>query len=573
MASRRWLAHAFLLMTILLASCGILSGETPTPTAEPGTPPEAATEQTSDSDASPQVLRIGWSGSPDTLHPGTSELFEGEVISSLVYDTLYQPLLDDSIVPLLIEDVEVSDDGTVWTFTLKDGVTFHDGEPLTAEDVAFSLNLYKDHEEFVLINPNTEHFDSIEATDDRTVVLTLSEAIPNLEAQLLPLVILPEHIWSALEGDALIEFENEEMIGSGPFQLVEYRQDEFVRLAANKDHFLSPPTIDEVIFQTFANQDALVQALTTGQVDMIMEMPNTAVATLRNADDIELVVGAPFSPAVRTIFPNQVAPEDCPPEEGVCSGHPALRDRAVRLALSHATDKQKMIDVALLGLGTPGITLIPDGLGKWFNNTIEDYPFDIAEANRILDEAGYADSDGDGVREMPDGGQPLSFRLYWPGDMGVGPRLAELLNETWSQIGIALQPQAIDPGALTTACCPAFDYDIIMWGWTSDYDGSGLLSGQLSEDIPTGNNETGYANPQYDELFAQQAVELDPEQRREIMWEMQEIMHDDVVYIIPYYDQEVQAYRSDRFTGWITDAPRVALQDRTSLTVLKPVEP
>jgi peptide/nickel transport system substrate-binding protein len=243
----------------------------------------------------------------------------------------------------------------------------------------------------------------------------------------------------------------------------------------------------------------------------------------------------------------------------------------VRLALAHATDKQNLIDVAELGFASPGLTLIPDSLGAWYNNSLQDYAFDIAQANQILDEAGYKDTDGDGIREMPDGSRPLTFRLYWPNDIVAAPRTAELLGDTWQQIGVKTEPQAFDPDALTTACCPAFDFDIMIWGWGSDPDPSALLKVMRTDMIPTGTSETGYANPEYDKLYDQQATEVDPEKRRELVWEMQRIVHEDVVYIIPYYQQAVQAYRTDRFSGWVT-GPTVVLEDPTSLMVIEPVQ-
>lgn len=535
---------------------------------------EAATEEAAPaaSTGGGGSVRIGYGGSPDTLNPGTAVLAEAYIMFELVYDAMYNLEFDASFTPELAETVEVSEDGTVWTFTIHDGVTFHDGTPLTANDVAFSYNLYKAHEDFPFLNVYTQYFETIEAPDERTVVITLTEPIPNIESQLLYLYILPEHIWAEhSEGAATAEFENLEMIGSGPFKVQEYSQGEFVHLVANKEHFLHPPAIDEVIFQTFDNQDALVQAIQTGQVDMITEMPNTAVPVLRNAENIELVVGAPLSPSVTDIILNQVSPENCPPEDGVCSGHPALLDRNVRLALAHATDKQNIIDVLLLGLGTPGLTLIPDSLGQWYNDTIQDYEFDIAKANQILDDAGYMDTDGDGVREMPDGTNPLIFRVQWPNDSSDAPRMADLLSETWGQIGVRTEPQALDPDALTAVCCPAFDFDIILWGWGSDPDPGFLLSVMLTGEIPTGNSETGYSNPEYDELYHQQATELDLDARREIVWRMQEIVHQDVAYIIPFYAQETQAFRTDRFSGWVVDQGKIALEDPSSLTVIQPV--
>ncbi len=516
------------------------------------------------------VVRVGWAGSPDTLNPGMAILTEAYTVFELVYDAMYDLNLDGSFTLSLADSVDVSDDGLVYTYNIRDGIKWHDGQPLTAEDIAFTYNLYKDTPEYPYLNGYyTPYFESIEANGNE-VVLTLTEAIPNIESQLVFLYILPKHIW---ENEDKIEFENTAMIGSGPFKMAEYVQNEFVRLTANKDHFSTPPKVDEVVFQTFENQDALVQAIKTGQLDMITEMPNTAAETLKAEDNVEVVVGAPLAPGVTDIIFNQVDPANCPTDEGgLCTGHPALRDRNVRLAMAHATDKQKLIELILLGLGEPGLTLIPDGLGVWYNDSLTDYAFDVATANQILDDAGYLDTDGDGVREMPDASQPLNFRLNWPSDSIVAPRTAELLSEMWGEIGISLELQAVDPDALTAQCCPAFDFDIMIWGWASDPDPSALLYVYTSEAIPTGSSETGYSNPAYDELYAQQQTTLDFNTRKDIVWEMQKIVHDDVVYIIPFYDASVQAYRTDRFTGWITDQAKVELSDVTSLVVIEPVK-
>jgi peptide/nickel transport system substrate-binding protein len=517
----------------------------------------------------PVTMRIGWAGSPDTLNPGAAVLAESYTIFGLVYDTMYQLQLDGTFKLSLAESVDVSDDGLVYTYKIRDDVKFHDGEPLTAEDVVFTYQLYQNTEAYPWMGDYTYYFENMEATDNNEVVITLSEAIPNIDAQLVFLYVLPRHVW---ESEDPVEFENVTTVGSGPFKMVEYRQNEFVHLAANEDYFGGTANVGEVIFQTFENQDALVQAIKTGQMDMITEMPNTAVAGLREDPNVEVVTGAPFAPDVTDIIFNQVSPENCPPDDGVCTGHPALLDRNVRLALAHATDKQKIIDVVLLGLGMPGTTLIPDGLGFWYNSSLQDYVYDVAEANRILDEAGYVDGNGDGVREMPDGSRPLTFRLNWPSDSIDAPRMAELLSEMWGQVGVTLEAQAMDPDALTSVCCPAFDFDIMIWGWGSDPDPNLLLSVMTTDEIPTGSSETGYSNPEYDELFGQQAIELDQDRRKEIVWQMQQIVHDDVVYIIPFYAQNVQAYRKDRFTGWILDQPKVELSDVTSLFIVSPVQ-
>jgi peptide/nickel transport system substrate-binding protein len=563
---KRILAMVPVLLLLVLAGCG---GPAAPDSSEAG----AGSAGAQDTAAAPgaAVVRIGQAGSPDSLNPGVAVLTEAYTLFEVVYDSMFQLQLDGSFTPELAESYTVSDDNKVWTFKIREGVTFHDGEPLTAEDVAFTYSLYKTYEDFPLLHNYTTYFDEITAPNPTTVVITLTEAIPNMESQLIYQYVLPKHIWEPYAEQGAAEFENLPMTGSGPFKLVEYQPSQFSRLEAVKDHFLNPPQVDGLVFQKFDNQDSLVQALRTGQVDMITEMPAPAAPGLRNAENIALVTGPPFAPSVADIIFNQVAPENCPPDDGQCTGHPALRDRNVRLALAHATDKQNIIDVVLLGLGTPGLTLIPDSLGSWYNNALQDYAYDVAQANQILDDAGYLDTDGDGIREMPDGTQPLTFRLYYPSDSTTAPRMAELLNDQWRQVGVGTEIQTLDPDALTAACCPAFDFDVILWGWGSDPDPSLLLSVMTSQDIPTGNNETGYANPDYDELFAEQGVEMDRAKRQEIVWEMQRLVHEDVVYIIPFYEQNVQAYRTDRFAGWITDAGKLDLSDISSLIAIEPV--
>ena len=124
------------------------------------------------------------------------------------------------------------------------------------------------------------------------------------------------------------------------------------------------------------------------------------------------------------------------------------------MALAHATDKQQIIDVVLLGLGSPGLTLIPDSLGVYYNDQLEDYAYDLDLANQILDDAGYLDTDGDGVREMPDGGEPVVLRMNWPSDSTNAPRMSEILAASWGEIGIGTELAALDPDTLTSICCP-----------------------------------------------------------------------------------------------------------------------
>lgn len=519
------------------------------------------------------IVKVGWTGEPDTLNPGMAVLTESYSIFNLIYDTLYELNLDGSYRLSLAESVNVSDDGKVWTFKLRNGVMFSDGKPLTAEDVVYSLNLYSQHsEDFIFLPQYTTYFDSVAAPSKDQVVITLTEAIPNMESQLYGLYVLPKHIWETIADPTLTNIPLDQSVGSGPFRITEYVKGQYIHLESQQDHFYYQPRIGGVEFRIYSDVSSMVQALADKEIDLIADLPVGAVSALDGLDAVQVVAGPPVSPNVSDIILNQISPEQCPVETGgLCTGHPALRDRNVRLAMAHAIDKQRLIDEVMLGLADPGLTLIPKGLGSFYNSAIKDYDYDIEKANKILDDAGYGDKNNDGTREMPDGDRELTFRLEWPSDVLFARGEAELLKIMWAQIGINVVMNSTSSDELTARCCPAFDYDIMLWEWGSDPDPNFLLSVMLTDELPSGYNESGYSNAEYDKLYQKQATELDDEQRRSVIWQMQNIIHNDVVYIIPFYQRSIQAYRTDTFRGWLTNNGNLDLDAPSSLGIVEPL--
>jgi peptide/nickel transport system substrate-binding protein len=565
----RSLIAALAALGLVLAACTAVQQESPD--AEASTDASAAPSEAGT--ATGGTVRIAWGGSPDSLNPGNGVLAEAYTLYELMYDTPISVTSAGDYVPELAESWEVSDDGLSWTVTIVDGATFHDGEPLTAEDVAYTIELYRDTEDFPFLPSYAAPFETVEVLDDRQLVLTTAEPLATFESYMAFIYVLPQHIWET-EADA-VAFENAEMIGSGPFQLTEYAQGEFVELTTNADYWATGANIDGVIFQTISNPDARVTALTTGEVDAINEFPATAVSTLQNAENVTVhIADIAAGGSLRDVFFNIVAEEDCPPDDGVCSGHPALKDVEVRQALAMATDKQQIIDVATLGTGSPGLSLVPPGLGDFYASDVEDWPYDPAAANTLLDEAGYADADDDGVREClaDQDCDTLTLRFNYADDIDTAPREAELIQGMWAEVGVEIEIQGLDPDTLTSVCCPSFDFDVMLWGWGSDPDPAFLLGVGLCDEIPSGFSETGYCNPDFDELYFAQAVETDPDTRVEQIREMQRILVEDVPYIIPYYQQSIQAWRTDTFIGWPEDDPTLGLEDPSSLIVLRPAE-
>ena len=229
-------------MGLVLSACGTQqqSGE-PSGSGGPSTQPS--------SNLTGGTVRIGIGGSPDSLNPGNGLLAEAYDLYGLVYDTPIGVTQATEFVPKLATEWSVADDGLTWTMTIRDDAVFHDGEPVTAEDVAYSIQLYKDTPDFPYLPSYASYFETIEATDATTVTLTTAEPISNFEANMVYMYVLPKHIWEEVKDP--IEFQNLEMIGSGPFALAEYQRREFTRLAANADYWNGPPNIDEVIFQTY----------------------------------------------------------------------------------------------------------------------------------------------------------------------------------------------------------------------------------------------------------------------------------------------------------------------------------
>jgi peptide/nickel transport system substrate-binding protein len=595
-----------LLLAGILAACGGSAPETQQPTAVPAAQPTAAAPAAAEPTAAPTaaapaeqptaapaaaeptaapapatsggILSIGRTATPDSLNPGVAYLTQAFEIMQLVYDTLIGVDLRNQAQPQLAKEWSVSADGKVWTFKKHEGAKWHDGQPLTAEDVAFTFNMIKGFDSFALIKPYTSLLVKAEAPDATTAVLTFEQPVANTDERFSSVYILPKHIWEKLKDEkAATEFENLEMIGSGPFKLAEFKSGEFTRLTAVKDHYLTPPKIDEVIYKVYKNDDAMVQALRTGEVDVIIP-PTTVVRTLQSEANVKVEIGKQLS--LSDIIFNTTDPNNCPKDVGKCTGHAALRDPKVRQALAYATDKQALIDTVLLGLGAPGLTLVIPGQGEGFATDVADYPFDVEKAKQAFEEAGYKDTDGDGIREMPgDATKPLSFRYSFPSDQAsaTGPRFFETLRDQWKQAGVELKLQALEADALTAVCCPAFDFDVIQWGWGGGVDPSSLLYIATTGEIPTGNSETGYSNPEYDKLFKEQEITIDKAKRNEILRQMQQILVRDVPYIIPYYDQAVEAYRSDRFQGWLIDPEGILdltsyPHNRLSLTTITPVQ-
>jgi len=494
----------------------------------------------------------------------------------LFYERLFQYDLNADVIPEMSVDMgTMSEDGLTYVFKIHENSTFSDGMPVTAEDVAFSFNMYRTREDSRTIT-NMTFIDSVEATGPYEVTFKLNEPRPNFRALLAGTWwIIPKHIWEPKATDPnLADFTqlDAEIVGSGPWILKEIKIDEYAYFLPRTDHHQYPPKANGLILQTFANNDATVQALIAGQVDLIERVPLTALDAIKAAENVEVVSGMPAGPSVDELIINNVVPELCPADyQATCGGHPALRDVVVRRAMHHATNQEKMIELVYGGMATKGTTLVPPA-STYYNPDVTKYEYDLAKANALLDEAGYLDTNGDGVRNMPGGGEELIFNL----NFDPGPaysRQAEILDESFKQIGIKLEIAPMESSALGPFVNPQYEHDLVIWGWSTGVDPDFMLSLTTTEMITNASSEVGYSNAEYDQLYKEQATALTDDIRKEKIFRMQEIFMEELPYIVFFYKDSIFAYRTDKFEGWkfTDDKGLVASQNTPALSNVVPV--
>ncbi|MEI6288793.1 MAG: ABC transporter substrate-binding protein [Chloroflexota bacterium] len=516
--------------------------------------------------AQPVVLHIGWLGKPDTLNPAYAFLVESTTIFDLVYSTLVKEGPDGKYTGCLAKSWKHSDDGLVWTFTLKEGIKWHNGESLTAKDVVWSIEAPMTNPEWwSTISNYVIGFKTVKALDDKTVEITLEKPVSNMEYRVSYLYTMFSKDFEKFKtAEELQNFNNFNTNGSGPFKIQNFDKEKGILvLGANADYFDGKPFIDQVIFQTFENSDAMVQALKVGDIELMTEVPSSAFETVKGFPNVT-AIESPARGITELIINSVPASNDPAPKR-----NPALEDPQVRLALETAMNKQDLVDVVLQGFGEVGTTIIPPVLGGGFwHSTIQNPAFDLKKAAQILEDAGYK-LGADGVRSKGD--IRLEFRLQFASDSSNYPRVADLLTGWYKEIGVKTIPQSVDPDSLTASVTPTGDYDLVIWGWGSDPDPDFMLSVMTSgQFIEGGWSDSGYSNPEYDALYLKQQTILDPNERQKIVWQMQDMVFNDRPYIVLYYDASTQAYRSDKFKDFIVSP--LGLESSISLSSVKPIK-
>jgi peptide/nickel transport system substrate-binding protein len=330
--------------------------------------------------------------------------------------------------------------------------------------------------------------------------------------------------------------------------VVDWKPGVFVRMKANEDYWGGAPKIDELIFTIYKNSDTLAADLSSGLIQFAGVTP--AAFQKFKSDPAKTAQFATYQAYDNIGFNCYTGPS---------RGHPACKDPAFRSALGWAIDTDAIASIAYGGAAAPATSILPadywpkDADFHWQPPAGELRTYDPAKANELLDEAGYKDTDGDGIRDYK--GKPIKLRLWASNERSALPMAGKLITGYLMKVGLKIEYQTLDSAAMNEGVYAYKDgkfnpdYDMFCWGWMGDYDPGFLLSLLTTAQIESWS-DTGWSNAEYDRLYAAQDSELDPVKRLELVHEMQQIIYDECPYIATVYPQLREVFDSEHWTGW-----------------------
>ncbi|PPG05325.1 ABC transporter substrate-binding protein [Pseudoclavibacter sp. RFBI5] len=447
-----------------------------------------------------EVLHAAIGGEPDQLDPHkTSSYFSFQVLEN-VYDTLVEPDENLEMQPALAESWETSDDQLTWTFTLRDGVTFHDGSDFTSEDVVYSYNRIIDDE-----LANAWKFDAVtnvEAPDDSTVVITVSQPTPNLLSNL-----------GGFKGMAIVEQSNVESgeianapVGTGPFSLASYTSGDRIELAANPDYWDGAPSIGGVEFQFISEPSTALAALKSGEIQWTDVVPAQQVEELSGDESIEL--GQNPSSDYWYLALNE--------------GKEQWQDPRVRQAIAYAIDRDAIVQAVSYGTAEANQLAIPQD-SIWYTE-YDKYSTDIEESKRLLSEAGFT------------GG---TLDLLATSEYPETVTAAQIIASNLEPLGITVEIRQPDFSTWLDEQNSG-NFDMLMMGWLGNIDPDDFYYSQHHSD--GGSNAQKYSNPEVDALLDSARTETDQAARKELYAQAATIIADDASYIYLYNPSVIQVW-------------------------------
>lgn len=470
-------------------------------------------------EAPPDTLRVGVTNFADSLEP-TDNYFAWVVMRYGIGESLAR--FDEQMrpQPCVADSWKVSDDKLTWTFHIRDGIRFSNGNPVTGEAAKSSIERVFEKSDRA---KTFFTYTSMEA-DGQNLIIHTAKPVPGLPGMLAdPLFLIIDT--SVTDRD----YRREGPIATGPYMVKSFSR-AHASLEANPYYWGGTVPFKHLEIPSVDDPNTRAMTLRSGETDVIVNVSPGDLAVFRGLDGYTISEMA----SLRSVLARL----------NVAEGHP-MHDKRVREALISACDRRTYADVLMKGTFIPGGPAVPPSVDCGFDQLKDPNTYDEERANRLLDEAGWKDTDGDGIRDKD--GKPLEMDFVYYSSRPELPLFAEATQADAQKVGIKINLQSVDYNVLD-GMAKRGEYDLIIsniltantgdpeiylnWYWKSNVNGSNPQNG------------SGYSNPEYDALSDELAVEFDPEKRKELMIRMQQILLDDGATLIFGYPKTNMVYRN-----------------------------
>lgn len=481
---------------------------------------EQAQEQNSSTDtvSSSEPVDGDWliyhlSAEPATLNPITAtDAYEGTVNNGKIYETLIERNNETlELEPLLAESWEISEDKLKYTFKIKEGIKWHDGTPFTSEDIVFS---YK-----TIMNPKVDspqlrsyfqEIKDVKAIDDLTVEFTYARPYFLALEFCGGMPIVPKHIFD--EGDFNTNPAGRAPIGTGPYKFVKWATGRDIVVEKNQDYWGEKPKLNKIVFKIITDNTVAFQVLKRGDLDVSgltpiqWERQTSSPSFQESFDKLSY-----FTPNYSYI--------------GWNSKRPFFADKKVRTAMTHLVNREIILDKILYGLGA--IVTNPFYINSpEYDKSIKPLEYNPELAEQLLEEAGWIDHDGDGIRDKD--GVKFAFEFLIPGGSETGEKIATILKEELDNTGIQMDIRKTEWAVFTTRLTERnFDAVTLAWSMGVESDPYQIWS---STQADSGSNFIGFKNEQADKLIEEARTEFDREKRKALYRQFSEIIHEEQPY-------------------------------------------
>lgn len=494
-------------------------------------------------------------------------------LNLVMYDRLFREGPDLDVYPWLCSWYESSSDGLTWTFTLVPNATWHDGVPLTAEDVAFTIKFYQEYKPPSWY-PQVADIESVEVIDEYTFKVHLKGINVWLLRTFGTMIILPKHVWSYVPqvfsdpttfnplsaddvGKVLEVIKKSEppevyskvegfvksykhlRIGSGPYVLIRWVEGELLDLVKHPNYFKAGfPRSDRLVFKVYTTAEAQYLAVKANEAHIMMWTAPYALLSEAETNP-SLRVPKTFDTYVGFL--------------GFNLRDPITGNELFRKAVAHAIDKAFAVETLMMGYATQAYTYVHPDITKYVNVDVPKYEFNLSRAAQLLDMAGFKDVDGDGWREAPSG-EKFELTIYSPEYDPVRVRICDILVENLAKVGVKAKNIPMDFDTMYDRVYNQNKFQVYIiendanfmpWYYDSYY--------VEEQAYPGGNNPWGFVNKTFEDLLKRAKAELNDAVRAQLYKEMQSILADKLPIVPIYIRYWIQIHRAE--LGGVVDMP------------------